>query len=131
MQIRVSDIDFAGKDLEHMELLHKMKMYPPRVKITIAAKSQDVILKIPVKFEGCSSDSLLDTELVIHPGQYYSIIYTLYLHYAYKLIGSRSYVRSASSSTSSSSPSTCSFEPQSHTIYTSKSANIISNDKIL
>ena len=68
MQIRVSDMSFWGKDLEHMEFLHEMKMYPPRIRMTIAAKCQDAILKIPVRFEGCSSDSLLNTELLILPG---------------------------------------------------------------
>ena len=57
-----------GKCLEDMLLRHEKKMYPPKVVMEIATTSTNVILKIPVKFEGCSNDSKLDVELLFHSG---------------------------------------------------------------
>ena len=38
-------------------------MYPPRVKMTVTLINPDQILKLPVKFEGCSSDSQLNADI--------------------------------------------------------------------
>lgn len=69
MQIRASDIDFwnRGLDFEAMQLRHERRMYPPQVKMTVIMNNSDLVLKIPVKFEGCTSDSQLDVELTLPP----------------------------------------------------------------
>lgn len=46
-----------------MQIRHDRKMYPPRVKMTVCIKTFDYSFKLPIKFDGCSSDSLLDVEL--------------------------------------------------------------------
>ena len=53
-----------------MLLRHEMKMYPPRVKMTVIVKNTHAV-KIPMKFEGCTSDSKLDMELAFLPGSTY------------------------------------------------------------
>ena len=51
-----------------MQLRHERKMYPPKVKMTIAMKCPDKVIKLPVRIEGCSSDSQLDAELTFPLG---------------------------------------------------------------
>lgn len=51
-----------------MRIRHNLKMYPPRVKMTVSAKCYDFSFKLPVKFIGCSSDSELDVELMFPLG---------------------------------------------------------------
>ena len=41
-----------------------MKMYPPRVKMTVMTKSRDYII-LPVKITGCSREGQLDMDLTI------------------------------------------------------------------
>ena len=52
-QIRASDIDFWNSKYDIMRLKHDVKMYPPRVKMTLP--SYPGFSKLPVKFEGCQS----------------------------------------------------------------------------
>lgn len=66
MQIRESEIDFwqdTDADFQKMRLRHKSRMYPPRVQMTVTMESMDYI-KLPITFEGCSSDSQLNMELI-------------------------------------------------------------------
>ena len=49
-----------------MELKHEMKMYPPRVKMTILMKPSDQ-LKLSIDVTGCSSN--LDMDLVLYKGE--------------------------------------------------------------
>ena len=51
-----------------MQLQDDNKIYPPRVKMTIMLKNPRDQFKLPVKFEGCSSDSLLDIDLALPLG---------------------------------------------------------------
>ena len=57
-----------GECLNDMILRHQKKMYPPKVVMEIVTTNTSAILKIPVKFEGCSSDSKLDVDLIFHSG---------------------------------------------------------------
>ena len=71
MQIRASDIDFWSKNYnsDMMEIRHKTKMYPPRIKMTVCMKSSDQqLIKLQVKFIGCSGDSQLGAELIFPQG---------------------------------------------------------------
>ena len=43
-------------------------MYPPRVKMTVTLRNPNHVLKLPVKFEGCTSDSQLDTDITFPLG---------------------------------------------------------------
>ena len=67
MQIKASDIDFwSNRDVNMMRLQHNVKMYPPRVKMTITVPVPCGIKKLPVKFEGYLRVNLsLDVELII------------------------------------------------------------------
>lgn len=49
-----------------MELKHEMKMYPPRVKMTVLMKTSDHV-KLSIDVIGCSSN--LDMDLVLHKGE--------------------------------------------------------------
>ena len=69
MQIRAADINFWRKGFDAMQLRHERKMYPPRVKMTVAMKNADQMMKLPVRIEGCSGDDQLDTELTFPLGQ--------------------------------------------------------------
>lgn len=51
-----------------MKLQHETRMYPPRVKMTVTLINPDQILKLPVKFEGCSSDSQLNADITFPLG---------------------------------------------------------------
>ena len=46
-----------------MKLKLKMKMYPPRVKLTVKMGPSLLDFKLPIKFEGCLDEDL-DTELI-------------------------------------------------------------------
>ena len=50
-----------------MRLKHETRVYPPRVKMTIMLKDLDS-RKLLIRFDGCSSDSQLDTELAVPLG---------------------------------------------------------------
>ena len=69
VQIRASDMDFWTMGFENMQLRHNLKMYPPRVKMTVSMNSSDVAFKLPIKFNGCSDDSQLDIELTFPLGK--------------------------------------------------------------
>ena len=56
-----------------MQLRHERKMYPPRVKMTVAMKNSDHVMKLPVRIEGCSGDYQLDTELTFPLGMTKSV----------------------------------------------------------
>ena len=49
-----------------MELKHEMKMYPPRVKMTVLMKTTDSIM-LSIDVIGCSRD--LDMDLVLPIGE--------------------------------------------------------------
>ena len=53
-----------------MSLKHAMKMYPPRVKMTVVAKGCDDTrcIVLPVQITGCSREGQLDMDLIIGPG---------------------------------------------------------------
>ena len=68
LQIRASEIDFWGKEFDVMHLRHRLKMYPPRVKMTVMMKSLDLNFKLLIKFIGCSNEGRLDTELTFPLG---------------------------------------------------------------
>lgn len=55
--------------IENMQLRHDLKMYPPRVKMTVSMKRSDLAFKLPIKFNGCSDDSQLDIELTFPLGK--------------------------------------------------------------
>ena len=67
--------------LQDMELYQKLKLYPPRINMSIIKKADDYVL--PVKFHGCvkfndpsGSSGPLDFELHIKGNLY--IMYTLF-----------------------------------------------------
>ena len=58
---------------EEVRLMHKVKTYPPRVKMTIDSERASGAFIIPVKIDGCAEDGELDTELMLRPqGMYYN-----------------------------------------------------------
>ena len=63
IQIKASDIDFWNFKLDFMKLKHKMKMYPPRVKLTVKVGPSIQDFKLSIRFEGCL-DEECDTELI-------------------------------------------------------------------
>ena len=66
VQISASDIDFWSENLESMELKHEMKMYPPRVKMTVLMKITNNI-KLSIDIVGCCGN--LDMDLVLPIGE--------------------------------------------------------------
>lgn len=64
-QIKASDVNFWKNSLDRMELMHKTKLYPPRVKMTVIMKvdGASAVSVLPVRFVGCSDDSQLDVDL--------------------------------------------------------------------
>ena len=63
-------MDFWSMGVDNMQLRHDLKMYPPRVKMTVGIKSlADLTFKLAIKFNGCSDDSQLDTELTFPLGK--------------------------------------------------------------
>ena len=48
-----------------MSLKHDMKMYPPRVKMTVVARNRDYNIILPVQITGCSREGQLDMDLII------------------------------------------------------------------
>lgn len=77
MQIRESEIDFwkENLDIEMMSLKHSMKMYPPRIKVTVVAKTAcaSAVKVLPVKITGCSREGQLDMDLIIGIIQFQAI----------------------------------------------------------
>ena len=58
---------------EKVKLMHDVKIYPPRVKMTIDTERASGAFTIPVKIDGCAEDGELDVELMLRPqGMYYS-----------------------------------------------------------
>ena len=68
-QIRENDINFWKFTFGKMEKLHKRKMYPPRVKMTVSMRNPKHILKLAIKFAGCSSDCQLDVDITFPLGK--------------------------------------------------------------
>ena len=66
IQIRLSHIDFWTKDYGSLKLMHKNKIYPYRVILTVTMKDSQFVL--PIKFRGCSTDSQLDRNLTFPLG---------------------------------------------------------------
>ena len=50
-----------------MHLRHKLRIYPPRIQMTVRLKTVDDI-RLPITFEGCSNDSQLNVELTFPIG---------------------------------------------------------------
>ena len=67
-QIKASDVNFWNKSFEVMQIRHRIKMYPPRVKMTVCIRGSNQQFKLPVKFSGCSNESQLDVELIFPLG---------------------------------------------------------------
>ena len=71
-----------------MWLKHTMKMYPPRVKLTICWTKSDDIFTIPIRFTGSSLDSQLDVDLKFPIGMHkiiivlvqYTVLFTTLYH---------------------------------------------------
>ena len=70
-------MDFWSMGVDKMQMKHDLKMYPPRVKMTVSMKCSDLAFKLPIKFNGCSDDSQLDTELTFPLGMPRYIIIVL------------------------------------------------------
>lgn len=49
-----------------MKLKHDLKMYPPRIIMTVIMKSSAFV--VPVNIEGCSTDDLLNLDLAFPLG---------------------------------------------------------------
>ena len=64
-QIRASDVNFWKMGFDAMQLQYDNKTYPPRVKMTIMLKNSRDQFKLPIKFMGCTSNSLLDIDLAL------------------------------------------------------------------
>ena len=47
-----------------MKLRQKLKMYPPRVKMTVLMTNPNHVFNLPVKITGCSKDSWLDVDII-------------------------------------------------------------------
>ena len=63
-QIKASEIDFWNCKQKSMEFKHRMKMYPPRMKVTVDMSNSTLHkFKLPIKFEGSLNEDL-DTELI-------------------------------------------------------------------
>ena len=59
---------------EEVRLMHEVKTYPPRVKMTVESEGASDVFIIPVKIDGCAKDGELDTELIFRPqGMYYIV----------------------------------------------------------
>ena len=63
IQIQETSINFWNTNFETLQLKHRCKMYPPRVRMTVDAPNVEPRIKLLIKFNGCSSDSQLDMEL--------------------------------------------------------------------
>ena len=78
IQIKLSEIDFwmEHSTLDTMLRKHKYKMYPPKVKMTITRKSNDVT-KLPIKITGCLDEGLMDMDIPLQLGKHlFSIVYS-------------------------------------------------------
>ena len=64
IQIQETDIDFWNTEFETLKLKYQERMYPPRVRMTVDAPSIEPRTKFLVKFDGCSSDSQLNMEIL-------------------------------------------------------------------
>ena len=58
VQIKVSDMDLWSMGIETMQLRHDLKMYPPRVKMTVSMKSSDVLWHLSYQ------SSLMDAPMI-------------------------------------------------------------------
>lgn len=52
---------------DEVRLMHKVRTYPPRVKMIIDSERASGTFIIPVKIKGCAEDGKLDTELMLRP----------------------------------------------------------------
>ena len=64
-QIFAGDVDFMTKDIDDIQLMHKTKSYPPRIKMTFATPQHT--LKIHVRVEGTSKDEQLSADFLLFP----------------------------------------------------------------
>ena len=53
------------KDIDDIQLMHKTKSYPPRIKMTFATPQHP--LKIHVRVEGTSKDEQLSADFLLFP----------------------------------------------------------------
>ena len=58
-QIKASDIKLG------FDAIYDDKSYPPRVKMTIMLRDSRDQFKLPIKFVGCTKNSLLDIDLAL------------------------------------------------------------------
>ena len=70
LQIRIIDIEFWKRDFNDMKRRHERKMYPPRVEMTVSIRDPAFTFTLPIKFEGCANNSLLDVDLTIPFGKH-------------------------------------------------------------
>ena len=70
-KIHPDDINFWNKDYNDLLLKHQMKMYPPRVIVTVMMKEPDTAVSIPVTFSGCENNDQLSTKLIFPLGRSY------------------------------------------------------------
>ena len=54
-----------------MQLKHERRMYPPRIKMTVAFRNPDNInmMKLPITFTGYVGDEKLDMDLILPLGK--------------------------------------------------------------
>lgn len=52
-----------------MRLQHRISVYPPRVKMTVAVESQGGAFTLPMNIRGCSSNYNLDTGIIFPIGK--------------------------------------------------------------
>ena len=67
-------VDYWRSDssLELMKEKHDKRIYPPRIKITVKSKKPDVpLIKLPIRFQGCSMDEILDEDLIVPSSKYF------------------------------------------------------------
>ena len=58
---------------EEVKLMHELKIYPPRVTMTVDTETAPGAFVVPVKVDGCAEDGELDVNLMLRPqGMYYS-----------------------------------------------------------
>ena len=58
-----------------MQLKHERRMYPPRIKMTVAFRNPDNIdmIKLPITFTGYVGDEKLDMELILPLGRFFAV----------------------------------------------------------
>lgn len=67
LQIKASEIDFSSLSPAEVTVMHDIKTYPPRVKMSVHKIITSGFI-IPVKIDGCAEEGQLNTELLFRPG---------------------------------------------------------------